>query len=139
MNTRHAEIVAIDQVKHYCESNGHDFKTFFKKCCLFVTVEPCIMCSAALRILGIPKVVYGCANERFGGCGSILNVHSGDFQDVNLNIGQCSNQQPAEPFQCVSGVFAEQAIDLLQRFYLQRNPNAPNPKVKKNNVKNNDI
>lgn len=89
------------------------------------------MCSAALRILQIPKVVYGCANERFGGCGSILNIHCGDFKD-DINIGDCSSQQLAgEAFQCVSGVFAEQAVDLLQKFYLQRNPNAPNPKVKK--------
>jgi len=42
---------------------------------LYVTVEPCIMCAAALRQLGIKEVFYGCANDRFGGCGSVLGVN----------------------------------------------------------------
>jgi len=42
---------------------------------LYVTVEPCIMCAAALRQMGIKRVFYGCANERFGGCGSVLGVN----------------------------------------------------------------
>jgi len=42
---------------------------------LYVTVEPCIMCSSALRQLGIKEVFYGCDNDRFGGCGSVLGVN----------------------------------------------------------------
>lgn len=42
---------------------------------LYVTVEPCIMCASALRQLGIKEVFYGCANDRFGGCGSVLGVN----------------------------------------------------------------
>jgi tRNA(Arg) A34 adenosine deaminase TadA len=42
---------------------------------LYVTVEPCIMCASALRQMGIKRVFYGCANERFGGCGSVLGVN----------------------------------------------------------------
>jgi len=54
---------------------SHDVSVF-KKCVLFVTVEPCIMCAAALRLLRIGSVVFGCKNERFGGNGSILNLHT---------------------------------------------------------------
>jgi tRNA-specific adenosine deaminase 2 len=43
---------------------------------LYVTVEPCIMCSAALRQLGIQKVYCGCLNKRFGGCGGVIGVNS---------------------------------------------------------------
>ena len=43
----------------------------------FVTCEPCIMCAAALRDMKIKTVVFGCSNDRFGGCGSILSVHNG--------------------------------------------------------------
>ena len=43
---------------------------------LYVTVEPCIMCASALRQLGIREVFYGCDNDRFGGCGSVLGVNS---------------------------------------------------------------
>ncbi|KAK2195865.1 bifunctional Cytidine and deoxycytidylate deaminase domain/Cytidine deaminase-like [Babesia duncani] len=54
---------------------------------LFVTCEPCIMCACALQIIGIFKafdlnynpglcnVYYGCNNDKFGGCGSILSLH----------------------------------------------------------------
>ena len=33
------------------------------------------MCASALRQMGIKRVFYGCANERFGGCGSVLEVN----------------------------------------------------------------
>jgi tRNA-specific adenosine deaminase 2 len=33
------------------------------------------MCAGALSILGFREVVFGCGNDRFGGCGSILSVH----------------------------------------------------------------
>ncbi|GFS39939.1 cytidine/deoxycytidylate deaminase family protein [Actinidia rufa] len=46
------------------------------QCSLYVTCEPCIMCASALSILGIKEVYYGCANDKFGGCGSILSLHS---------------------------------------------------------------
>jgi len=42
---------------------------------LYVTVEPCIMCASALRQMGIKEVYYGCANDRFGGNGSVLGVN----------------------------------------------------------------
>lgn len=33
------------------------------------------MCASALRQMGIQEVYYGCGNERFGGCGSVLGVN----------------------------------------------------------------
>jgi len=82
--TRHAELVAIDQVKLWCEKRCQCFEEVLRECCLYVTVEPCIMCSAALRYLGVSKVVFGCANERFGGCGSILNIHTDEYSISTL-------------------------------------------------------
>ena len=128
--TQHAEIIATDQVKHYCQLNGLDYIDVFRQCSLYVTVEPCIMCAAAIRLLCIPKVVYGCLNERFGGCGSILNVHH-DMYDGDKRLACNGDQLPGKPFNLTSGIYAEQAIDLLQRFYLQTNPNAPKPTIKR--------
>lgn len=128
--TRHGEMIAIDQVRRYCELNDLDCTRVFKECCIYVTVEPCIMCAAAIRLLNITRVVYGCVNERFGGCGSILNIHSDHY---NAPTESCSiDQWSSKPFELLSEVYAEQAVDLLQRFYLQTNPNAPKPKIKKN-------
>lgn len=42
---------------------------------LYVTCEPCIMCAGALDNVRIARVVFGCHNDRFGGCGSVLSLH----------------------------------------------------------------
>lgn len=117
--TRHAEMVAFDQVVEWCRSRDLDLKEICAQTTLYVTVEPCIMCSAALRLLNIPMIVYGCGNERFGGCGSVLNIASDDDLLTGL------------PLKCISGYRAEEAVDMLKRFYKQENPNAPKCKVRK--------
>ncbi|KGO70959.1 CMP/dCMP deaminase, zinc-binding [Penicillium italicum] len=43
---------------------------------LYVTVEPCVMCASALRQYRIRSVYFGCANDRFGGTGGVLSLHS---------------------------------------------------------------
>ena len=43
---------------------------------LYVSCEPCIMCAAALSQLGLTDIYYGCANDKFGGCGSIVDLCS---------------------------------------------------------------
>ncbi|XP_006128852.2 tRNA-specific adenosine deaminase 2 isoform X1 [Pelodiscus sinensis] len=117
--TRHAEMVAIDQVLDWCHQHDKDPAEVFAHTVLYVTVEPCIMCAAALRLMKIPLVVYGCQNERFGGCGSVLNISSANLTDTG------------EPFQCIAGYRAEEAVDMLKTFYRQENPNAPKSKVRK--------
>ncbi|XP_012329944.1 tRNA-specific adenosine deaminase 2 [Aotus nancymaae] len=117
--TRHAEMVAIDQVLDWCHRSGKSPSEVFEHTVLYVTVEPCIMCAAALRLMKIPLVVYGCQNERFGGCGSVLNIASADLP----NTGR--------PFQCIPGYRAEEAVEMLKTFYKQENPNAPKSKVRK--------
>lgn len=117
--TRHAEMVALDQVLEWCRHRDADFLAVCERTALYVTVEPCIMCAAALRLAHIPMVVYGCGNDRFGGCGSVLDVSSADLPHTGT------------PFKCVSGWRSEEAVEMLRTFYRQENPNAPNPKVKK--------
>jgi tRNA(Arg) A34 adenosine deaminase TadA len=60
-------------------------KGILSNCDLYVTCEPCIMCAAALSKLGIRKVYFGCHNDRFGGNGSILSVHSDAYNGDNKN------------------------------------------------------
>ncbi|KAL9963548.1 hypothetical protein ACROYT_G027067 [Oculina patagonica] len=115
--TRHAELVAVDQVKLWCEDQCLPFEEVLSECSLYVTVEPCIMCAAALRYLSVPKVVFGCANERFGGCGSILSIHTDDYslgtsrhapQDTYSNRAGKPSECPAKE-ECF-----ESSVDLLQ-------------------------
>uniref|UniRef100_A0A3Q3E7K2 tRNA-specific adenosine deaminase 2 n=1 Tax=Labrus bergylta TaxID=56723 RepID=A0A3Q3E7K2_9LABR len=109
--TRHAEMVALDQLLDWCRRSNLDVSSVCKRTALYVTVEPCIMCAAALRLSNIPVVVYGCRNERFGGCGSVLDVSSADLPHTG------------NTFKCVSGHRAEEAVEMLKSFYKQENPN----------------
>ena len=70
--TRHAELVAADVVlRRLGRAEG---AAALAGCELFVTVEPCIMCASALQQLGVRRVVFGCRNDRFGGCGTVLDA-----------------------------------------------------------------
>ncbi|ODH48740.1 hypothetical protein GX48_05175 [Paracoccidioides brasiliensis] len=75
------------------------------------------MCASALRQYRIRHVYFGCANERFGGTGGVLNLHSDPGIDP--------------PYELTGGLFRKEAIMLLRRFYIQENERAPNPKPKK--------
>lgn len=79
--TRHAELVAIDQLRQWCKVNDQNIDDVVKSAILYVTTEPCIMCAAALRLYKFRNIVYGCPNERFGGCGSRLDVHASSFYE----------------------------------------------------------
>ena len=72
--TRHAELEMIDEVLERAGSVD-SARTLFRAATLYVTVEPCVMCAAALRLVEIPMVYFGAANDRFGGCGSVFSVH----------------------------------------------------------------
>ncbi|XP_041535878.1 tRNA-specific adenosine deaminase 2 isoform X3 [Microtus oregoni] len=102
--TRHAEMVAIDQVLDWCRQHSHRPADVFEHTVLFVTVEPCIMCAAALRLMKIPLVVYGCQNERFGGCGSVLNIASADLPNTGRPFQVASLFTPFRTFTNGDGV-----------------------------------
>jgi tRNA-specific adenosine deaminase 2 len=100
----HAEIVCIDSLT----SSNHAID--FTQLEVFVTCEPCIMCAAALSEIKVRRIVYGCANDRFGGCGSVLHV--GKYTANGL--------PPVE-----SGLCKDAAIDLFTRFYARENDHVP--------------
>lgn len=109
--TRHAELVAIDQMLLRDSRPPSEVAA----CTLFVTVEPCIMCASALRQIGVRRVVFGCGNDKFGGCGSVLSLHD---RATAAAPGTMAVRR---------GVRAEEAVALLRRFYAQENQGAPLP------------
>ena len=58
--TAHAEMQAITMAAN--ELGGK----YLTDCTLYVTVEPCIMCAGALGWSQIPRIIYGCADEKRG-------------------------------------------------------------------------
>ena len=58
--TAHAEMQAITAAAN--ELGGK----YLTDCTLYVTVEPCTMCAGALGWSQIPRIVYGCRDEKRG-------------------------------------------------------------------------
>eukprot|EP00127_Corallochytrium_limacisporum_P004108 Clim_evm53s157 gene=Clim_evmTU53s157 len=106
--TRHAEMEAINMLPDDMDAASLT---------LYVTVEPCIMCAAALRQYGIFDVVYGCDNARFGGCGTVKDIARQEVEGL-------------EKLRIRKGLYADRAIEILKRFYTQENLNAPPEKRK---------
>lgn len=108
--TRHAEFQCIDQVLDLCERKLIPLSKneIFGEISVVVTVEPCIMCSAALHTLGVKEICYGCANDRFGGKTVV---------DVPVVVGK--------RIPILGGICADEAMELLKEFYKGENPSAP--------------
>ncbi|MCR4943265.1 MAG: nucleoside deaminase [Clostridium sp.] len=66
--TAHAEIIAI---KEACKSIG-DWR--LNGCEMYVTLEPCPMCTGAIIQSRISKLYIGTFNKDMGACGSVINL-----------------------------------------------------------------
>lgn len=64
----HAEIEAINNA---CKTLG-GWRLW--ECDIYVTLEPCPMCSGAIVNARIPNVYFGAYDKNFGCCGSTLNI-----------------------------------------------------------------
>ena len=71
--TRHAEFEAVDALIDAHDGDARACR--FEDVTLYVTCEPCVMCAGAMSALGVRRVVYGCATDKFGGNGTVLGVH----------------------------------------------------------------
>jgi len=98
--TAHAEIVAL---RAAAEKLGN---YRLPGCELYVTLEPCVMCSGAMMHARLARVVYGAADPKTGACGSVLNL----FEQEQLN----------HHTDIVGGVMAEECGAMLKNFFAAR-------------------
>jgi tRNA(adenine34) deaminase len=95
--TAHAEMIAITQAAEAL----NDWR--LEGCTLYVTLEPCIMCSGAILQARIPIVVYGATDPKAGAVQSLYHL----LADSRLNH-RC---------QIVPGVLAPPCGEILTRFF----------------------
>lgn len=80
--TAHAEMIAISAA---CETLNSKYLT---GCTLYVTLEPCAMCSGALVWSKISTVVFGASDPKSGGCGSLFNISSNNNLNHQVDVVQ---------------------------------------------------
>ncbi|MCA1011880.1 tRNA adenosine(34) deaminase TadA [Halobacillus halophilus] len=68
----HAEFIAIER------ANGIIGSWRLEDCTLYVTLEPCPMCSGAILQSRIPRVVYGAKDPKAGCAGTLMNLLEDD-------------------------------------------------------------
>jgi tRNA(adenine34) deaminase len=98
--TAHAEIQAIRAAAALLGNYR------LPECTLYVTLEPCVMCSGAIMHARMKRVVFGANDPKTGACGSIVNL----FAERKLN----------HHTQVEGGVLEEDCAFLLKEFFAQR-------------------
>ncbi len=92
----HAEIEAIDLA---CKKLG-GWRLW--ECEMYVTLEPCPMCTGAIINSRIRRLVYGASDYKAGSCGSVVNLFELPY-----------NHKP----EVVSGFMEEECSSLLSEFF----------------------
>ena len=93
----HAELLAM---KKACKKLG-DWR--LEDCTMYVTLEPCQMCSGAIVQARIKRVVVGCMNPKAGCAGSILNLL--DMKEFNHQV------------ELTTGVLEEECSGMMKQFF----------------------
>ena len=93
--TAHAEMQAITSAANLLGGK------YLTDCTLYVTVEPCVMCTGAIGWAQIPRIVYGCLDEKRG-----YHAYAPQAMHPKATI--------------VGGVLEEECRQLMQDFFKQR-------------------
>ncbi len=98
--TAHAEIMAMRDA-------GKTLGNYrLADCDLYVTLEPCVMCSGAIMQARIRRVIFGARDAKTGACGSVIDL----FAQAHLN----------HHAEVSGGMLADESVALLQEFFSRR-------------------
>jgi len=93
--TAHAEIIAITAA---CEYLG---AKYLHDCILYITLEPCLMCSGAIFWAQIPTVIYGASDSKYG-------------------VTQYTQQVFNKRITITGGILENECKTLLQQFFKEK-------------------
>jgi tRNA(adenine34) deaminase len=98
--TAHAEMIAITQATNFLSSK------WLTDCTLYVTLEPCSMCSGALVLARIKRICFAAVDPKTGGCGSVVNIVQHKMLNHRIDVD--------------SGVLAEESSEMLKVFFKEK-------------------
>lgn len=95
--TAHAEVVAIREAATRLGTWRLTGTT------LYVTIEPCSMCTGAIIQSRVTRLVFGARDPKAGACGSVFNLP--DERRLNHQV------------QVVGGIMEQESQELMQKFF----------------------
>lgn len=102
--SRHAEIVSIERATKHLNSK------YLSECDIYVTLEPCPMCAAAIVLSKFRNVYFGAYDLQFGACGSVYDITG----DGRMNH-KCYT---------FGGIMETESKQLLKEFFQKKRNNA---------------
>jgi tRNA(adenine34) deaminase len=97
--TAHAEMIALTAAAN------HIGNWRLTECSIYVTLEPCVMCTGALLSSRVKELYFSIYDTKFGACGSVYNLAEDGKTNHKINV--------------YSGIYAEESKKLLQEFFNQ--------------------
>ncbi|GGI39701.1 tRNA adenosine(34) deaminase TadA [Mammaliicoccus stepanovicii] len=107
----HAEMIAIQEASSVIGSWRLEDTT------LYVTLEPCVMCSGAIVMSRIPHVVYGATDPKGGCSGSLMNL----LEEPRFNHRAIVER----------GILEEECGDMLRTFFKEKRAQKKQSKLKR--------
>jgi len=98
--TAHAEIKVIQEAAKKIKNER------LLNCDLYVTKEPCAMCSGAIVHSRIKRVIIGTTDQKYGACGTVLSV--------------CGNPILNHIPEIITGILHEESATLLKDFFRKK-------------------
>lgn len=95
--TAHAEIIALSAAGNYLK----DWR--LNECDIYVTLEPCVMCTGALLSSRINNLYFAAFDPKYGACGSLYNLADDGKYNHKIKV--------------FSGVYSEESKQLLKNFF----------------------
>ena len=98
--TAHAEMIAITAASNHL-SNWR-----LNNCNIYVTLEPCVMCTGALLNARINSIYFSSFDSKFGACGSLYNLAEEGKYNHRIKL--------------FSGLYSTESEKLLKDFFLKK-------------------
>lgn len=95
--TAHAEMIAITSAANHLNNWR------LNECDIYVTLEPCIMCTGAILSSRVQNLYFSTFDPKFGACGSVYNLIEEKKYNHSLNV--------------YSGVYETESKNLLEKFF----------------------